>query len=83
MTYTRAIGVVCGAMMLAGEHENGTLVFLDIFLGQRHLLWLGKFLIGVLFAAAEAAVVACVLVVFKQMPLAWAPALTFVSISSR
>ena len=27
-------GVVCGAMMFAGEHEGGTLVFLDIFLGH-------------------------------------------------
>ena len=39
-------GVVCGAMMLAGEREAGTLVFLDIFLGRRGLLWLWKSLIG-------------------------------------
>src|SRR6516164_6054960 len=36
-------GVVCGAMMFAGEQEGGTLVFLDIFLGRRGLLWMGKF----------------------------------------
>lgn len=70
-----AYGVVCGAMMLAGEHENGTLVFLDIFLGRRHLLWLGKLLIGAVFAATEALAVAGVLCYFQQMPPAWAPAL--------
>src|SRR5262249_1351473 len=42
-----AYGGVCGAMMLAGEREGGTLVLLDIFLGRRGLLWLAKGLLGV------------------------------------
>ncbi len=70
-----AYGVVCGAMMLAGEHESGTLVFLDIFLGRRHLLWLGKWCIGLGLAATEALAVGGVLCFFKQMPPSWAPAL--------
>src|SRR5205085_9512350 len=45
-----AYGVVCGSMMFAGEHERGTLVFLDIFLGRRDLLWLWKGLVGVALA---------------------------------
>jgi hypothetical protein len=66
-----AYGVVCGAMMLAGEHESGTLVFLDIFLGRRELLWLWKFLIGVPLVLAEALTVALVLYFLKQEPPDW------------
>jgi hypothetical protein len=72
-------GIVCGGMMLAGEHEGGTLVFLDIFLGRRHLLWLGKFLIGIVLVLAEALAVALVFYVIKQAPPAWAPALVGVT----
>jgi hypothetical protein len=70
-----AYGVVCGAMMLAGEREAGTLVFLDIFLGRRGLLWLWKALIGVLLAAAEALAVALVLHLLKEEPPGWLGAL--------
>src|SRR5262249_7929292 len=68
-------GVVCGAMMFAGERENATLVFLDIFLGRRGLLWFMKFLIGVVLAVSEALAVAGVLYYLKQKPPAWLPTL--------
>src|SRR5262249_16517554 len=70
-----AYGVVCGAMMFAGEHEGGTLVFLDIFLGRRHLLWMGKFLIGVVLVITQAAVVALALRLLQLDPPDWAMAL--------
>jgi hypothetical protein len=64
-------GVVCGAMMLAGEHEGETLTFLDIFLGRRDLLWLIKFAIGVLLTVGEALAVALVLYLMEQRPPGW------------
>jgi hypothetical protein len=70
-----AYGVVCGSMMLAGEREGGTLVFLDIFLGRRGLLWLWKSLIGVLLAVSEALAVALVLHLLKEEPPGWLRAL--------
>jgi hypothetical protein len=68
-------GAVCGAMMFAGERESGTLVFLDIFLGRRGLLWLGKFLIGVVLAVSEALAVAGALHFLRQSPPDWLPTL--------
>lgn len=59
-------GVVCGAMMLAGEHEGGTLVFLDIFHGRRGRLWTGKLAIGALLALTQAIAVAALL--YKLQP---------------
>jgi hypothetical protein len=70
-----AYGVVCGAMMLAGEREGGTLVFLDIFLGRRGRLWLWKCLTGVALAVAEALAVALVLLLLKEDPPGWLGAL--------
>ena len=64
-------GVVCGAMMFAGEHEGGTLVFLDIFQGRRDSLWFGKFAIGAILVAAEGLAVAAILVWMNQLPPAW------------
>src|SRR5262245_19169337 len=64
-------GLVCGAMMLAGEREAGTLVFLDVFSGRRGLLWLGKLLIGVVLALSEALAVALVLHLLQQAPPNW------------
>ena len=66
-------GVVCGAMMFAGEREAGTMVFLDIFLGRRDLIWLWKFLIGIVLALTQALVVAAVLVYMQQSPPEWLP----------
>jgi hypothetical protein len=68
-------GVVCGAMMFAGEQEGGTLVFLDIFLGRRGLLWMGKFAIGVVLVLAQAWAVALALWLLKQEPPEWAMAI--------
>lgn len=68
-----AYGVVCGSMMLAGEAENGTLVFLDIFLGRRGLLWWWKFLVGAFLAASEGLAVGVVLYFMKQTPPTWLP----------
>ncbi|HMC65855.1 MAG TPA: hypothetical protein VKI65_13030 [Gemmataceae bacterium] len=39
-------GLVCGAMMLAGEREANTQAFLDILTARRAGLWFGKLLIG-------------------------------------
>src|SRR5260370_34216378 len=66
-------GVVCGAMMFAGEGEAGTMVFLDIFLGRRDLIWLWKFMIGLVLTLTQALVVAGVLVYLKQSPPEWLP----------
>lgn len=71
-----AYGVVCGAMMFAGEREAGTMVFLDIFSGKRDLLWLCKFAIGILLAATEALVIALIVQqLLKQPPPPWLPTL--------
>jgi hypothetical protein len=43
-----AYGLVCGAMMLAGEHEGGTMPFLDGLAGRRRGVWGVKFLTGLL-----------------------------------
>src|SRR5262249_4478214 len=63
-----AYGAVCGAMMFAGEHEGGTLTFLDIFLGKRGALWMGKFVVGVVLVVAQALTVALALRLLKQEP---------------
>ncbi len=68
-------GVVCGAMMLAGEHEGGTLSFLDIFLGRRGQLWFAKFAIGATLALGEALTVAFLLYLMEQVPPNWGVAL--------
>ncbi len=68
-------GVVCGAMMIAGEHEGGTLVFLDIFLGRRGLLWLGKFGVGAVLVVSESVAVGLALGLLQQEAPSWAMAL--------
>ena len=65
---TVAYGVVCGAMMFAGEHEGGTLVFLDIFHGRRGSLWFGKAAIGTLLVITEGLAVATFLWWIGQEP---------------
>jgi hypothetical protein len=64
-------GVVCGSMMIAGEHEGGTLVYLDIFLGRRWLLWLGKVAVGVILVIAQTVVVSLGLWLLKQEAPSW------------
>jgi hypothetical protein len=46
-------GVVSGALVLAGEHDDGTWVFLDSLTGQRGPLWYRKCLAGVLLTLAQ------------------------------
>src|SRR5262245_12027640 len=46
-------GVVTGAMLLAGERENHTLVFLDALTARRSGVWRNKVLIGLAFAVAQ------------------------------
>lgn len=41
-------GVICGALLLAGDKENATLDFLDAHLGARRPVWQAKLLAGVL-----------------------------------
>ena len=66
-----AYGVVCGATMFAGEHEGGTLAFLDIFHGRRGQLWFGKAAIGAVLAIAEGLAVALFLWWIGQQPPLW------------
>jgi hypothetical protein len=47
--------LICGAMMLAGERENGTLPYLDALPGFRWKLWQGKFVAGVLLVLGQIA----------------------------
>ncbi len=68
-------GVVCGSMMFAGEQEGGTLVFLDIFLGRRDLLWLGKVAIGIVFVVTQTLVVALAMRLLRQDSPSWVMAL--------
>lgn len=42
-------GMVCGAMLLAGERESATLIFLDVLPVRRVQLWAVKGLVGLLF----------------------------------
>ncbi|HKB37340.1 MAG TPA: hypothetical protein VKD72_12895, partial [Gemmataceae bacterium] len=46
-------GVVTGSMLLAGERESQTLVFLDALTARRSGVWQSKVLIGLAFAAAQ------------------------------
>jgi hypothetical protein len=47
-------GLVCGSVMLAGEHEGGTQVFLDTLSGRRAPVWKGKALAGAGLTLAQA-----------------------------
>ena len=46
--------LICGAMLLAGERENGTLPYLDGLPGWRRRLWLGKFVSGAVLVLGQA-----------------------------
>jgi ABC-type transport system involved in multi-copper enzyme maturation permease subunit len=50
-------GVICGAMMLAGERENRTLPFLDALAPRRDPVWYTKLTTGLLLTASQAALV--------------------------
>jgi hypothetical protein len=51
-------GLVCGAMLLAGEHESRTMTFLDILEGRRRRIWTTKVLMGAILTITEALVLA-------------------------
>jgi hypothetical protein len=53
-----AYGMVCGAMLLAGEAENGTQGYLDALPAARLPLWLAKVLAGGLFVLLQCGVLA-------------------------
>ncbi len=46
-------GVVAGSMLLAGEREGGTQVFLDGLTARRHGLWLAKLQVGAVAALTQ------------------------------
>jgi hypothetical protein len=54
MTY----GLVCGAMMFAGERETGTLAFLESLTGRHLPVWRAKVLAGALFCILQGLAVA-------------------------
>ncbi|HEY7330582.1 MAG TPA: ABC transporter permease [Gemmataceae bacterium] len=51
-------GLVCGSMLLASEHEAGTMTFLDILPVRRRELWLVKSLFGLVLLLTQVAVLA-------------------------
>jgi hypothetical protein len=52
LSTTGVYGVVCGALLLAGEDEAGMRPFLHRHAGWRFRLWVGKFLVGAAFSVA-------------------------------
>jgi ABC-type transport system involved in multi-copper enzyme maturation permease subunit len=67
-------GVVSGAMLLAGEREDGTLSFLDTLPAYRGRLWLGKGVAALGWIVAQAAVMLPLLVVLDAITTATAAA---------
>ncbi|HEY7156480.1 MAG TPA: hypothetical protein VH575_21110 [Gemmataceae bacterium] len=57
-----AYGLVCGAILLAGEREMATLTFLDLMPVRRLQLWLVKCLFGLVLFLAQVAVLGVVVV---------------------
>jgi hypothetical protein len=55
-------GLVCGAMLLAGEQEAGTMTFLDILPVRRRELWLVKSFFGLVLLVTQVAVLAGVVI---------------------
>jgi hypothetical protein len=51
LVYSLAVtyGLVSGALLLAGDKDDGTLLFLDCLTSQRGALWTRKFLAGLIF----------------------------------
>lgn len=55
-------GIVCAAMVLAGERESGTLGFLDSLSPSRTPLWRTKFWVGAVLTMAQALVIGILLI---------------------
>jgi hypothetical protein len=84
---TASYGLICGAMMLAGEHEARTQTFLDMLPAGRKRLWITKVFAGALFTLAQALVVTGVLVILgltevKALPADWQRALPLVGLEA-
>src|SRR5262245_35519448 len=68
MTLTIAHGVVCGALLLAGDRETNTLSFLDVHVSRRFVLWKTKAVAGVGLSLAQGFVLAAVMLLFDPSP---------------
>ncbi|HLJ95014.1 MAG TPA: hypothetical protein VKU02_17695, partial [Gemmataceae bacterium] len=84
---TETYGLICGAMMLAGEKEARTQTFLDSLPVSRTRIWITKMLMGGLFTLAQALVVTGVLVTLgltevKTLPAGWQLALPLVGVEA-
>src|SRR5437870_2325885 len=80
-------GLICGAMMVAGEQESRTQSFLDMLPASRARLWMTKALMGGLFTLAHALVVTGVLVAVgltevSSLPSGWQLALPLVGLEA-
>lgn len=84
---TASYGLICGAMMVAGEKEARTQTFLDMLPAARMRLWVTKLFMGALFTLAQALVVTGVLVILgltevKALPAGWQLALPLVGVEA-
>ena len=84
---TAMYGLVCGAMMLAGERESHGMAFLDILPLSRAELWWSKCLIGLVFVLLYSAVVIATGVVVgivgpAGIPVAWAVLVPLVGVET-
>jgi ABC-type transport system involved in multi-copper enzyme maturation permease subunit len=80
-------GLICGAIMVAGEEEARTQTYLDSLPAHRFRLWMTKLLMGGLFSLAYALVVngvtlALGLTETKALPAGWQLALPFVALEA-
>lgn len=60
-----AYGMVCGAMLLAGEREDGTLSFLDALPSSRQGLWVTKCTAGLGLVLGQAVILLATLIALK------------------
>jgi hypothetical protein len=84
---TVSYGLICGAMMVAGETEARTQTFLDMLPAGRMRLWITKLFMGVLFTLAYALVVTGIVVILgladvKALPVGWQLALPLVGVEA-
>lgn len=80
-------GLVCGAMMLAGESEARTLAFLDALPARRVQLWLAKLAVGTVLALAQGLLAVGVIVALdldqqSYLPASWKWALPLVALEA-
>lgn len=68
-----AQGVVCGAQLLAGEKETGTLAILDILASQRYPIWRTKLVVGTVLTLTQALVLSSVVLVLKLGSWSYVP----------